>query len=272
MSTIIMAQCWPLQGLSATQKAVLISLADQANDHGVCWPSVKTISVRTCLSERAVRASIAWLTENGLLLSERRFNSSNIYTISVANFKQTSQEISPIDGGAYGAGGAQSAGGGAYGAGGAASGAGLEVHHVPTNRNGTINEPSMNRHISASAPLPEKVKAISKPVDVGQQVWDDFKQHRKSHKAAITQTALDGIQREALKAGMSFEDALRTCVERNWRGFSAKWMLDKPAYGQKPQGGTINGVGVSAVGMQNYATMQAFLAKKAAKTVDMEGQ
>lgn len=39
MSTIIMSQCWPLQGLSVTQKAVLISLADQANDDGVCWPA-----------------------------------------------------------------------------------------------------------------------------------------------------------------------------------------------------------------------------------------
>ena len=32
MSTIIMAACWPLQGMSPSQKAVLISLADKAND------------------------------------------------------------------------------------------------------------------------------------------------------------------------------------------------------------------------------------------------
>jgi len=48
MSTIIMSQCWPLQGLSVTQKAVLISLADQANDDGVCWPAVGTIATRCC--------------------------------------------------------------------------------------------------------------------------------------------------------------------------------------------------------------------------------
>ena len=55
MSTMIMASCWQLQGMSASQKAVLISLADQANDDGVCWPAVGTIAARTCLSERAVR-------------------------------------------------------------------------------------------------------------------------------------------------------------------------------------------------------------------------
>ncbi|HCL4023078.1 TPA: helix-turn-helix domain-containing protein, partial [Pseudomonas aeruginosa] len=50
-----MTQCWPLQGMSAPQKAVLISLADNSNDDGVCWPSVAKIAERTCLSERAVR-------------------------------------------------------------------------------------------------------------------------------------------------------------------------------------------------------------------------
>lgn len=42
MSTIIMSQCWMLQGLSVTQKAVLISLADQASDDGVCWALTET--------------------------------------------------------------------------------------------------------------------------------------------------------------------------------------------------------------------------------------
>lgn len=54
MSTILMSNCWPLQGMSPSQKAVLISLADQSNDDGYCWPSIRTISVRTCLSERAI--------------------------------------------------------------------------------------------------------------------------------------------------------------------------------------------------------------------------
>lgn len=61
MSTILMAQCWPLKKMTVAQKAVLISLADQANDEGVCWPGVKTISMRTCLSERAVQEALSWL-------------------------------------------------------------------------------------------------------------------------------------------------------------------------------------------------------------------
>ncbi len=34
MSIMIMSKCWLLQGMTATQKIVLVSLADQANDDG----------------------------------------------------------------------------------------------------------------------------------------------------------------------------------------------------------------------------------------------
>lgn len=82
MSTIMMAACWPLQGMSASQKAVLISLADQANDDGVCWPAVGTIAARTCLSERAVRDALAWLQTAGVVFREYRANTSTSYTVN----------------------------------------------------------------------------------------------------------------------------------------------------------------------------------------------
>ena len=47
---------------------------------------------------------------------------------------------------------------------------------------------------------------------------------RKSKKAAITKTAIDGICREAEKAGMSLETALRHACERGWAGFKAEWV------------------------------------------------
>ncbi|MEN2432159.1 helix-turn-helix domain-containing protein [Comamonas sp. F1-6] len=86
MSTIIMAACWPLQGMSPSQKAVLISLADQANDDGVCWPAVGTIAARTCLSERAVRDALAWLQAAGAVFREYRHNTSTSYTVCPKRF------------------------------------------------------------------------------------------------------------------------------------------------------------------------------------------
>ncbi len=153
MSTIIMSQCWPLQGLSVTQKAVLISLADQANDDGVCWPAVGTIAARCCMSARAVRSAMDHLEAVGLLARDRRFNSSTVYSVTPAKFnsaaapskgtrKSAKNGTAPGAGAAPHAGGAPDAVGDAPGAGGEAAGAGLEVRPVPPNRHITLNEPS----------------------------------------------------------------------------------------------------------------------------------
>ncbi|WP_078467584.1 helix-turn-helix domain-containing protein [Pseudomonas sp. MF6394] len=84
MSTIIMSLCWPLQGMSGPQKAVLISLADNANDEGVCWPSVARIAERTCLGERTVQSAIKWLGTSGILSFRERMGRSTMYTITPA--------------------------------------------------------------------------------------------------------------------------------------------------------------------------------------------
>lgn len=129
MSTIIMAACWPLQQMSAAQKAVLISLADQANDDGVCWPGIKTIAKRTCLSERAVQEAIAWLQTVGLVYRDYRLNTSTSYTITPSKFNPAAAPAKRARAtganGAPGADGAPPADGapGAYGAPGGADGA-----------------------------------------------------------------------------------------------------------------------------------------------------
>ncbi len=95
MSTHILSACWSLTGMSSTQKLVLISLADQANDDGVCWPSIRRMSERTCLSDRAIRDAIVWLSESGVLAVEHRYNSSNVYTISANKFRHVPADSAP---------------------------------------------------------------------------------------------------------------------------------------------------------------------------------
>ncbi|MFK7699663.1 helix-turn-helix domain-containing protein [Pseudomonas caspiana] len=94
MSTIIMSQCWPLQGMSGPQKAVLISLADNANDEGVCWPSVARIAERTCLGERTVQSAIKWLGTSGILSFRERMGRSTMYTLTPAAYAPP-QELHP---------------------------------------------------------------------------------------------------------------------------------------------------------------------------------
>lgn len=131
-------------------------------------------------------------------------------------------------------------------------------------------------HQQAGAPT-QKPKAkstpakIQKPEGVEQGVWDDWLQLRNRKGASVTSTVVSGAEKEAAKAGMSLNDFFAEWCLRGSQGLKAEWLVNT-GKGQKPQGGTINGVGVSAVGMQNYEVMQRYLAKKAAQVVDMEGQ
>lgn len=73
-------------------------------------------------------------------------------------------------------------------------------------------------------PIKNTVSASAPPDGVSYQVWGDF---IKSRKVKLTKTALDGIMREADKAGWRLEDALRECCSRGWRGFKASWVEEK---------------------------------------------
>ena len=80
-----------------------------------------------------------------------------------------------------------------------------------------------------SSPLP--VFDVS---DVDPGVWQDFLILRKAKKAPITKTAVDGLRREAEKAGWSLDAAIRECCIKGWSGFKADWLLSK-ASASKPQ-------------------------------------
>jgi hypothetical protein len=62
---------------------------------------------------------------------------------------------------------------------------------------------------------------------VSDSVWKDFRALRDKQRAPLTATAIEGIRREATKAGVTLEHALRECCARGWRCFKADW-IDKP--------------------------------------------
>lgn len=94
----------------------------------------------------------------------------------------------------------------------------------------TINqEPLTTNH------KPKNTKTVAPPNGVTESVWQDWLKLRKEKKAAVTQTALDGIEREAKKAGVSLQTALETCCARGWTGFKATWMEEKMTPAQKAQ-------------------------------------
>ena len=171
MSTIIMSQCWPIEGISPAQKAVLISLADQANDDGYCWPSVGTIAKRTCLSERAVQGAIKWLHSAGLLSSDERRGTSSVYRITPAAYAPP-QEMRPADA-------------------------------APTPAD-AAPKPSMNRQLNRKEPKDTRADATGfvLPDWIPADAWAAFMETRKTKKAKSTPYALGLIVKslEAFKA------------------------------------------------------------------------
>lgn len=57
------------------------------------------------------------------------------------------------------------------------------------------------------------------------ELYADYMKVRKAKKAGdLTETAFAGIAREAEKAGITVEDAIKQCCERGWVGFKAEWI------------------------------------------------
>ena len=76
------------------------------------------------------------------------------------------------------------------------------------------------------------VKPIT-PDGVNDSIFADYMEVRKSKKAKWTQTALDGLNREAYKAGLTLEQVMILCCERNWGSFNAKWILEDKSISQR---------------------------------------
>lgn len=59
---------------------------------------------------------------------------------------------------------------------------------------------------------------------VSDEVKNDFIALRKARKSPVTATAIKGIEREAIKAKLTLQQALEICCSNGWTGFKADWL------------------------------------------------
>ncbi|MFN5350070.1 MAG: YdaU family protein [Polaromonas sp.] len=101
-----------------------------------------------------------------------------------------------------------------------------EIHNQSTNQ--PINQEPKERG--------ERAKALSRPDDVGEQVWGDWVQLRKAKKATVTQTVVDHARGQAAIAEMTLEKFLSVWCARGSQGLEAEWL--KPHERAGPQANT----------------------------------
>ena len=73
-----------VSGITSTQKAILIALADRANEENKCWPSYEDICERSCANRKSVVSAIKKLEEAGLIKKTRRYSKSTVYELLIS--------------------------------------------------------------------------------------------------------------------------------------------------------------------------------------------
>lgn len=65
---------------------------------------------------------------------------------------------------------------------------------------------------------------VPQPTGVSDQVWSDFLAHRKAKKAAVTNTVIAQMVKQAELCDWTLERVLIECCTRGWTGFNAEWI------------------------------------------------
>jgi hypothetical protein len=87
------------------------------------------------------------------------------------------------------------------------------------------NNPNQEPLTINHKPNRESATVVACPPDVSQQIWNDWVALRKSKKAPITQTVLNGAIAEAKILGWTLEKFLAEWCSRGSQGLKAEWIV-----------------------------------------------
>ncbi|WP_448340243.1 helix-turn-helix domain-containing protein [Haemophilus influenzae] len=205
MSMRLMVQAMNCKVGNPARKLVLLKLADNANDDGICFPSYQYIADKCEMTRRSAISHIECLIKMGLVSKKERKNKdgsiSNLYFLHLEqgseNFALGGENIS-------------------LGSENFALGGSENISPITSHSLEPVNEPKKTTQKSESEMLLEQFGITG-------QLAKDFIAHRKAKKGVINQTQLNRLQKQADKAGISICEAVEICIERNWQGFNASW-------------------------------------------------
>jgi uncharacterized protein YdaU (DUF1376 family) len=103
----------------------------------------------------------------------------------------------------------------------------LRTQDVPIMSTSSIHDATTNHKPLTinHKPKRESATVVACPPDVSQQIWNDWVALRKSKKAPITQTVLNGAIAEAKILGWPLEKFLAEWCSRGSQGLKAEWIV-----------------------------------------------
>lgn len=117
---------------------------------------------------------------------------------------------------------------------GAKGGAKASANRVANEQQNSTPSQSQSQSQENSPSGGARKRAPSRPEDVAETVWEDWLHLRKTKRAPVTNTVIEGARAEAGKAGMPFEDFLRVWCRRGTQGLEAAWLKDEDRSGSRP--------------------------------------
>jgi hypothetical protein len=87
-------------------------------------------------------------------------------------------------------------------------------------------EVEAKKHIDAPSASPKALVSVSDLIAIGvdKQSAADWLRARREKKLPLTRTAMESVQREATKAGLTVPEAVRRAASEGWAGFKASWL------------------------------------------------
>lgn len=184
-----------VRGITSTQKAILVALADRADANAQCYPSYQDICDRSGATRNAVARALGVFEDRCLIVRNQRHNKSTIYTLRLSSTgfdtDSTSTQFNT------------------------SSSTEFNTSSSTENRTLTTIEPSINHQ--------KKKRSRKVPDGVDPEAWKEWVSYRKKFKAPTTERALTLVANK-LK-GCDFEDqreAVDRAIECGWRSVFPK--------------------------------------------------
>lgn len=223
MSVRMMALVFERYPNGGSEMLFALALADHAHDDGThIYPGIPALMRKTRQSERSVQNQLRKMLSSGFLqvvstssggpgnYSEYKINPDWINGAKVAPLETVQSDTETVQSGT--ANGANS---------------GIAYKEEPNTKQ--IQPKHSARDLAGSKP-PGKVpsenqnaKTILLGFGIPASLCDSFVRVRNKKQLAVTPEAVRGVEREAVKLGLTLVQAITICCEKGWAGFNSKW-------------------------------------------------